>query len=131
MNRATKVLPVGPLVIPKAKGRTTRREPGAMNGQEREYCNMLLADPGFARIEFERITFKLADDTRYTPDFFVVRTSGFIEFHEVKGFMEDDAWVKLKVCAEQHPWFTFVLARKRAKKNGGGWDVKVIGTQEA
>lgn len=68
---------------------------------------------------FERMTFKLADDTRYTPDFVVVANDGVIELHEVKGFMRDDAWVKLKVCADQFPFRV-----KLVKKVKGGWDVK-------
>jgi len=55
---------------------------------------------------FERIKFKLAKKTFYTPDFYVV---GFnLEFHEVKGHWEDDARVKIKTAAEMFPWFRWV-----------------------
>jgi hypothetical protein len=53
--------------------------------------------------EFEAIKLRLADRTWYTPDFCVV-TPDHVEFHEVKGFWEDDARVKWKVAAERNPW---------------------------
>jgi hypothetical protein len=114
---------------PKAKGRTVRRQAGEMNKQEAEYRGILVADPRCFAVEFEAVTLKLAPDTRYTPDFMVLGTNGEIQFHEVKGFMEDDAWVKLKVAAARFPMFSFVLAKKRANKDGGGWEVKVVGEQ--
>lgn len=72
---------------------------------------------------FEAITLKLANNTRYTPDFVVQRTSGAIELHEVKGFWRDDARVKIKVAASLFP-FRFIAVTARSKKNGGGWDVE-------
>lgn len=124
--------------FPRARGRTTRREPGQMNKLEAAYRNGVLADRvnrgEIVVVDFERITFKLADDTRYTPDFFCLMADGTIEFHEVKGFMEDDAWVKLKLVAEQHPWFAFVLVTRKKKADGGGWSFRTIGqpvSQEA
>ncbi len=68
---------------------------------------------------FEAITFKLAHDCRYTPDFAVMLSSGVIECHELKGtttlqrasgarvkapFFRDDAKVKLKVAASIFPF---------------------------
>ena len=38
--------------------------------------------------------------------------------HEVKGFMEDDAAVKLKVAAETFWWFQFKLVKK---DRGNSW----------
>ena len=60
---------------------------------------------------FEGITFKLADDTRYTPDFLVVFKDRF-ELHECKGHMRDDARVKIMVAAKLFPWFKFVIIRE-------------------
>jgi hypothetical protein len=48
---------------------------------------------------------------------------GTIEFHECKGFMEDDAAVKLKVAADQHWWWNFVLVTARKKRDGGGFEI--------
>jgi hypothetical protein len=115
--------------FPRAKGRTVRRQAGEMNKTEAEYRQMVGTMPGVFSVDYEAVTFKLAPDTRYTPDFMVLTTTGGIEFHEVKGFMEDDAWVKIKVAAEKFPMFVFVLVRKKAKKDGGGWEVKTVGEQ--
>jgi len=45
-----------------------------------------------------------------------------IELHETKGFMRDDAAVKLKVAADKFPEFLFVLVKKIKKQ----WDYEVI-----
>lgn len=72
---------------------------------------------------YEAVTLKLADDTRYTPDFFVMLNDGTIRFEETKGFLRDDALVKIKVAAALFP-FRFVMYTARAKKDGGGWEVR-------
>lgn len=61
---------------------------------------------------YEKITLKLADDTRYTPDFVIVHLDGMLECVETKGFMRDDAHVKVKVAAAQFP-FRFTLVDKK------------------
>lgn len=70
---------------------------------------------------YEAVKLRLADRTFYTPDFFVVDASGEVEFHETKGFWEDDARVKIKVAAETFP-FRFVGVTQKSKKNGGGFE---------
>lgn len=70
--------------------------------------------------KFEGVKLRLADNTFYTPDFAVMRASGEMEMHEVKGYWQDDARVKIKVAAELYP-FRFVAVTARAKKDGGGW----------
>jgi hypothetical protein len=109
----------------RAGGRTARRVPGEMNGTERSYFETILKPRQLAgeivRIDFEKHTFKLADDTRYTPDFWCLMADGTVEIHEVKGFMEDDALVKIKVAASMFPEFRFLSMSKRPKKDGGGW----------
>lgn len=107
-----------------AKG-IKRRVPGQMNRLESAWCEQIRLRQHAGEIawwKFEGIALKLADDTRYTPDFSVMLEDGTIEFHECKGFMRDDAWVKLKVAAEQYPLFRFVLVT--CKK--GVWTVKQI-----
>jgi len=76
----------------------------------------------------QNITLKLANGVRYTLDFNVTDRSGdaLPEFFEVKGFMRDDASVKLKVAAALYRQFIFYLVTKRAKKLGGGWDVQEV-----
>jgi hypothetical protein len=71
---------------------------------------------------YERWTFKLADDTRYTPDFVIQRPDGSLEVEEVKGFWRDDARVKLKVFVEQYPFPVRAYTRGRR----GEWDVETF-----
>ena len=74
---------------------------------------------------FEAVKLRLADNTFYTPDFAVVAADGVLEMHEVKGFWEDDARVKIKVAADKFP-FRFVAMKAEAKKRGGGWKVEAF-----
>lgn len=109
-----------------AKGRTVRRAPGVMNKTEAEYAKLL--DERVQRGEileywFEGVTLRLADMCRLTPDFFVMLADGVCEIHEVKGFFEGDALVKMKVCAAMYP-FRVIAVSKRAKKDGGGWNIR-------
>lgn len=69
---------------------------------------------------YERVTLKLADDTRYTPDFWVLELDGSVSIIEVKGFFREDALVKLKVAASQFPEFRFYLFQKGTTKPIGG-----------
>lgn len=69
---------------------------------------------------FEGLKLRLADNTFYTPDYAVMLSDGTIECHEVKGFWQDDARVKIKVAADQYP-FRFVAVKARAKREGGGF----------
>lgn len=59
---------------------------------------------------FEPITLRLAGRTSYRPDFLIQRLDFTLAAVEVKGFMRDDAAVKIKVAAAQHPWMDFYLA---------------------
>ena len=109
----------------RARGRTNGRKTG-MNRTEAEHGAGLAARKQVGLIReysFERVTLKLADDTRYTPEFMVMMPDGLSEFHEVKGGagFEDDALVKIKVAAEMFPQFVFRSFTKKAKKHGGGW----------
>lgn len=105
-----------------------RMKAGKMNQTETAYAELLEANKQAGEIlwySFEGMTFKLADNTRYTPDFAVMRADGLIEIHEVKGFWRDDARIKIKVAAELFP-FRFIAVKKRAKKAGGGWSQEVF-----
>lgn len=72
---------------------------------------------------FEPIKFNLAAKTTYTPDFLVLTKDGKLVFHEVKGFMRDDAAVKLKVCAALYPFAEFLLITRRRSM----WIEKKVG----
>jgi len=105
-----------------------RLKSGEMNKTEVAYKYHLEALKSVGDIEwyvFESVTVKLANNTRYTPDFCVMRKGGQLEMHEVKGFWRDDARVKIKVAADKFP-FVFVAVKKRSKKDsvalGGDWE---------
>ena len=76
--------------------------------------------------KFEAIKLRLADNTFYTCDFAVLAADSVLEMHEVKGFWQDDARVKIKVAAALFP-FVFVGCRLTPKKRGGGWEFEVFG----
>lgn len=106
-----------------------RLKVGAMNKTEQAYA-ATLADRQHAGevawYKFEGMKFRLADNTFYTPDFAVMLESGALEMHEVKGFMAEDANVKVKVAADLYP-FRFIIVRTRPKKDGGGWRIDEVG----
>lgn len=86
-----------------------------MNATERAFAAYLEAQKRSGDIRlwrFGRFTLKLADDTRYTPDFYVLENSGAVTLYEVKGFFRDDAKVKLKVAATDFPEFRWKLVQK-------------------
>jgi hypothetical protein len=103
----------------RRRGRGVRRVPGAMNGLEREYAELLnvhkhCAEPSVEWWMFEGAKLRLADNTTFTPDFIVMLLNGEIECHEVKGskrvagktvaYVEDDARCKIKVAAQLFPF---------------------------
>ena len=126
-----------------AKGRV-RHTPGEMNKAEAAYAGQLdlLKKVGeVAEWWFERFTFKLAKDTRYTPDFVVQLPDGELQVHEVKGctvkkhadgtrypaaFAMDDSKAKIKVCAEHFPFKTFIVYQL-SREFGGGWKTEEVG----
>jgi len=114
------------LVLPVATGKTRKPD---MNKTEAEYAAILTIRQRNGEIlwwQYEAVTLKLADNTRYTPDFLVMRADGSLEIHETKGgFVREDGWVKLKIAAALFP-FRFFLCQKQAKKAGGGWQIRMV-----
>lgn len=99
-----------------------RLKTGEMNKTEAAYAEHLEQQKRRGEIlwfKFEALKFRLAVKTFYTPDFMVLTQHSFIELHEVKGFMQEDANVKIKVAASIYP-FKFILVRKRK----GGWHLE-------
>lgn len=93
---------------------------GTMNKTEAAYDQHLWAKRQAGKIvwhKFEALKLRLADNTFYTPDFMVLAADSVLELHEVKGFWQDDARVKIKVAASLYP-FRFIAA----KKVKGGWE---------
>lgn len=103
-----------------------RHTPGVMNGLETAYSQMLEGRKLSGEIIdwwFEAFTFKLADDTRYTPDFALIFSDGHMEFIDVKSPAPIDpkSLVKAKVAADKFWMFDFTIDQKQTKKNGGGF----------
>ena len=97
-----------------------------MNGLEARYAGHLEAQRRAGRIvfwKFGELKLRLADGTWYTTDFYVMYQDGHIEIHETKGWMRDDANVKIKGSAEKFPEFTFVLVKW--DKDRRDWQFKV------
>lgn len=102
-----------------------RLKTGAMNKTEQAYAATLDARRHAGEVawfKFEGVKLRLADNTFLTADFAVMLSDGTMEMHEVKGFMLDDANVKLKVAASMYP-FVFKVIRKG---RGGMWSVTEI-----
>lgn len=98
---------------------------GKMNETELSYATVLEGLKRAGQVQwyrFEGLKLRLADSTFYTPDFAVMRDDGVMECHEVKGFWQDDARVKIKVAAEMYP-FRFMAVTKKS----GGWAYEVFG----
>lgn len=124
--------PVAPAGSPNdasATGKVARGRPrhvaGEMNKTEAAYAEYLVQLQREGEVlwhRFESVKLKLADRTHLTVDFFVMTKNGDLEAHEVKGFWEEDARVKVKVAAAMYP-FRF-LAVQRAP--GGGWKTEVF-----
>ena len=94
----------------RPQGRIRKRS-GQMNKLEAAYAAVLKADKGVLWWGYEAIKLRLADNTYYTPDFAVLLSDGQFEFHETKGFMRDDANVKIKVAAETFPFRFYLVER--------------------
>ncbi|MBF9234700.1 DUF1064 domain-containing protein [Microvirga alba] len=100
-----------------------RLKTGEMNKTEKAYADFLSLRQRAGEVawyKFEGVKLRLADSTFYSPDFAVMLNDGTMEMHEVKGFWQDDARVKIKVASELYP-FRFIALKARAKKDGGGW----------
>lgn len=105
-----------------------RLKVGELNKTEKAYEDMLkcmIVAGELLWYRFEGLKLRLADNTFYTPDFFVMKSDGSLECIEVKGYWMDDARVKIKVAAELYP-FRFVAAKPKSKNNGGGWEYEIF-----
>ena len=126
-------------VDPAAQGHTKariRQQAGdGLNKTERAFLTYLQALEPMRRVHAQDITLRIGNGCRYTPDFVVdggalnrpdtdaAFWATLVRAYEVKGFMRDDAAVKLKVAARAYPWICFHLVTKR---KGGGWDIQPV-----
>ncbi len=101
---------------------------GTMNKTEARYAEHLEKLKWAKEIlwyRFEGWKLRLADNTFYSPDFVVMTRDGELQAHEVKGFWEDDARVKIKVAASIHP-IKFIAVKELPKKRGGGYEYETF-----
>lgn len=98
----------------KARGRVAK--PRSMNKIEADWGEHLRLVKKVAWTRYEGLTLKLADDTRYTPDWPAMMQDGELRCYEVKGpFKREDAMVKLKVAASIYPFRFFLVTRENDK----------------
>lgn len=108
---------------------------GAMNEVEKRRAAELdaeLRDGVIQAWAYERVTFRLANRTTYTPDFMVIDAAGLIRFEEIKGtggWLNESSRTKWKTAAEQNPWALFraLVERKKADREAlslGRWTVE-------
>lgn len=109
--------------LPDKPKRKPSHSKGEMNKLEASYAQRLdaLKHDGTVKLwQFERLTFPLAPNTTFTPDF-VVFTSTGIECHEVKGpHVWEDSWVKFKIAAAMYPQFRWFWCTR----DSDGWTLK-------
>lgn len=99
-----------------------RMKSGKMNKTETAYAGYLETLKQSGKVlwyEFEPMNLRLADKCFYSVDFLVMLKSGQLECHEVKGYLTDDALVKIKTAAEKFP-FRFLMVRLVK----GNWEVR-------
>ena len=94
-----------------------------MNRTEAAFADFLRAMPALSHIEREGMALKLGNGVRYTPDFSAWNEADrVLELFEVKGFMRDDASVKIKTCAWAYPYFRLWLV----KRSRGTWSIERV-----
>jgi len=103
-----------------------------MNKTERRYADrleLLQFNGDVASWQFEELKLRLANGCWYTPDFVVVLHDLRIEMIDVKAGLptgkplcKDDALVKIKCAAQQHP-YRFVMTWEHQ----GRWVERVFG----
>lgn len=109
----------------KAMQALGRMKSGELNKTEeayRQHLDLRRLAGEILWFHFEPFALKLAPKTTYTPDFLVQLASGHLEVHEVKGFWQEDARVKIKVAASMFPVFRFIAVQKADK--GDGWKLE-------
>jgi hypothetical protein len=82
-----------------------------LNKTERDYLTWLrtMKDQW---IGIQCLTFKLAHDCRYTPDFFALDDTGLRAIDCKGGHTWEDSLIKARVAARLFPWCRFIIAKK-------------------
>jgi hypothetical protein len=100
---------------PAAARTPTRR---TMNGTEAAYAAHLGMRQLAGEIvgwKFEAVKLRIGEGCTYTPDFIVWLPDRTSEIHEVKGREFEDGIIKWKCAAEQFPWMTFRMVKRRGQ----------------
>ena len=100
--------------ITRTKAKAIQRaitDEDALNKTERAWLQVLRAKK-YPIIGIQDHTLKLADRCRYSPDFRTVDNQGETIMWEVKGFLRDDALVKIKTAARTFPEYRFIMVMK-------------------
>lgn len=120
--------------LAKPEGDRLRQKHGpALNKTEAAFLDWLRLSPEGEGREIlpQSVTLLIANGCRYTPDFFLPpvwrgKVHGGITplAYEVKGFMREDAAVKLKVAARTYPWIRFYLVSRKGRAHP--WRIQEI-----
>lgn len=111
-----------------------RHKPGEMNATEAAFADELQLRKLAGEIvdwQFEALTFVLAKDCRYTPDFMALHLDGSLELIDVKGSafaVDPKSTVKIRIAAEKFWMFEWVQVIRKTKRDGGGWTCKGFNT---
>jgi hypothetical protein len=103
------------IAIPEAAPPPSRFVGDRMNKLERAFWERLQAarsDGIFRDIYREPLKLRLAGNTFYTPDFLTYSPFNGMHLWETKGYMREDAAIKLKVAASMYPSFAWVLVQR-------------------
>lgn len=99
-----------------------RMKAGKMNKTELQYAARLEALKQAGEIVaywFEAVNLRIGENCFYKPDFLVMTKESVLELHEIKGWMAEDALVKMRAIADKYP---FPL--KMFKLVKGSWEVR-------
>lgn len=115
-------------------GSTNKR--GQMNKTEGEYAALLEAQKLAGEIVawwFEPFSLRLTNPPEgvgcfYSPDFMVLYPDGSTVIRDAKGsgIDNDASVVRVKCAAELYPLWKFEIVKKKSKKDGGGWSIRVV-----
>lgn len=115
--------------LPKARRRVkVAKGDDGMNKTERAYSRVLDDRKHAGEVWdwlFDAVNWRIGDRCFYKPDFLVYLEDGSLEVHETKGFMEDDALVKIRAFLDKFH-IPLVVVRRR----GGAWDYERLEPRE-
>lgn len=114
-----------PVPTPTHTGTSTLRQKSGpkLNKLETMFLEVLQNRNPEAKIHCQSVTLVLGNGVRYTPDF-VAKIDGTMNAWETKGFMRDDAAVKIKVAAGMFPEITFWLVTRDRKEQA--WRIERV-----